>query len=61
MLLMIPLHATVLQHISLGRLRLENNIEGERLQVTFCLVHLLTKIIYGYVEDDDNCDIDDDD
>ena len=44
MLLMIPLHATVLEHISLGRLRLENNVEGERLQVTFCLVHLLTEI-----------------
>ena len=40
-----PLHATVLEHIRLGCLRLENNVEGERLQVAFCLVHLLIKML----------------
>ena len=40
-----PLHATVLEHICLGCLRLENNVEGERLQVAFCLVHLLIKMM----------------
>ena len=39
-----PLHATVLEHIRLGCLRLENNVEGERLQVAFSLVHLFTKM-----------------
>ena len=40
-----PLHATVLEHIRLGCLRLENNVEGERLQVAFCLIHLLIKML----------------
>ena len=39
-----PLHATVLEHICLGCLWLENNVEGERLQVAFCLIHLFTKL-----------------